>query len=312
MNFQKGDKVRMLRSSESGIVLRVSGNIIEIETTDGFTIPVVASDLAKVSSQEAKFFNKEVDTKSDPEIAFTHFETRIGREAFSLAFEPLNDQQMKAYIINHNTVGFHFVLSVKKEGRYINLTNGKCDKLSEEHLPIDLKMKDFDTWSKWRVQMLFFKEGEESRDPFQQDIQLKGAKLFKEKQTFGSAQKSGYVLEVNLSKPEAEKKEDNTNQFFEPYLFDKQKTIDLHAAALGIKETDNALILEEQFKVFLTEFDHGVANDLSEMTVIHGVGNGVLRTKIHKHIATSDNVEWFKDAQKEKFGYGATLIHFKP
>ena len=44
---------------------------------------------------------------------------------------------------------------------------------------------------------------------------------------------------------------------------------------------------------------------------IHGIGNGVLRDKIHKLLSKNDTIQYYEDANKERFGYGATLIHFK-
>jgi dsDNA-specific endonuclease/ATPase MutS2 len=50
---------------------------------------------------------------------------------------------------------------------------------------------------------------------------------------------------------------------------------------------------------------------MDEIIFIHGVGNGVLRTEIHKRLSKNKQVEYFKDAMKEKFGYGATLVKIK-
>jgi dsDNA-specific endonuclease/ATPase MutS2 len=50
---------------------------------------------------------------------------------------------------------------------------------------------------------------------------------------------------------------------------------------------------------------------MDEIVFIHGVGNGVLKQEIQKKLAGNKNVAWFQDAQKEKFGYGATRIKIK-
>jgi dsDNA-specific endonuclease/ATPase MutS2 len=50
---------------------------------------------------------------------------------------------------------------------------------------------------------------------------------------------------------------------------------------------------------------------MDEIIFIHGVGNGVLRNAIHKRLSGNKNVQYFEDAQKEKFGYGATKVRIK-
>ena len=52
-----GDKVRMLRAKEQGVITRfLSGNQVEIEIEDGFRIPVMQSELVVVSPMEAERF----------------------------------------------------------------------------------------------------------------------------------------------------------------------------------------------------------------------------------------------------------------
>ncbi len=63
MNFKKGDKVRFLNDVGGGTVVRILENkMIEVLTEDDFEIPVLASDLVKVSSAENKAFAQEPET----------------------------------------------------------------------------------------------------------------------------------------------------------------------------------------------------------------------------------------------------------
>ena len=55
-----GDKVRMLRGKEEGIVTRIiDQKLIEIEIEDGFQIPVLKSEVVLVAQEEANFFKRE-------------------------------------------------------------------------------------------------------------------------------------------------------------------------------------------------------------------------------------------------------------
>jgi dsDNA-specific endonuclease/ATPase MutS2 len=50
---------------------------------------------------------------------------------------------------------------------------------------------------------------------------------------------------------------------------------------------------------------------MDEIIFIHGVGNGTLRNELHKRLSGHKNVKYYEDAQKEKFGYGATKVKIK-
>lgn len=53
--FNKGDKVTVLDDAIDGVVLSVSGNIIVIETTDGFELSFLAKELIKIGKENLNF-----------------------------------------------------------------------------------------------------------------------------------------------------------------------------------------------------------------------------------------------------------------
>jgi len=89
--------------------------------------------------------------------------------------------------------------------------------------------------------------------------------------------------------------------------------VDLHIEKLtkDFLAMNNAQMLETQLKTFEQQLEKAIANGMDEMTFIHGVGNGVLRTELHRRMSRHPNVKYFEDAQKEKFGYGATKVKIK-
>jgi dsDNA-specific endonuclease/ATPase MutS2 len=70
-------------------------------------------------------------------------------------------------------------------------------------------------------------------------------------------------------------------------------------------------MLTTQLECFEKNLENAIAGNLAEITFIHGLGNGVLREEIHRRLSKHSGVEFFKDARKEKFGYGATLVRLK-
>jgi dsDNA-specific endonuclease/ATPase MutS2 len=91
------------------------------------------------------------------------------------------------------------------------------------------------------------------------------------------------------------------------------KEIDLHIEKISKNFTslDNAEILQLQLKTFEHNLESAIATGMEEIIFIHGVGNGILKNQIHKLLSSNKNIKFFKDAQKEKFGYGATLVRLR-
>lgn len=87
--------------------------------------------------------------------------------------------------------------------------------------------------------------------------------------------------------------------------------IDLHIESLldtHINMT-NGEILQHQMMAFRGFYKHKKAESYRKIIVIHGVGEGVLRSEIIHFLHGQDNVE-YHDADYQRFGGGATEIVF--
>ena len=67
-------------------------------------------------------------------------------------------------------------------------------------------------------------------------------------------------------------------------------------------------MLKLQMEEFQKDLNYAIATGIDEVTFIHGIGNGVLRKEIHKSLSQIDNIKYFQDTQKSRFGYSATLV----
>ncbi len=92
-----------------------------------------------------------------------------------------------------------------------------------------------------------------------------------------------------------------------------QSVVDLHVEKLS--PTPDALTNADKLKLQITTFErqleNAIAAGLDEITFIHGAGSGALRQEIQRRLSKHQNVQFFEDAQKEKFGYGATFAKIK-
>ncbi len=89
--------------------------------------------------------------------------------------------------------------------------------------------------------------------------------------------------------------------------------VDLHLEKLSdAPETlTNAEKLTLQLDTFERQFERAIAAGRDEITFIHGAGNGVLRAELHRRLSKHQNVQYYEDAQKEQFGFGATFVKIK-
>jgi dsDNA-specific endonuclease/ATPase MutS2 len=92
-------------------------------------------------------------------------------------------------------------------------------------------------------------------------------------------------------------------------ISNKELTIDLHldAQRSGLPENE---ILGSQLELFEKSFDQALLNNAKSLKVIHGIGSGKLRREIHKRISKRSEVHYFEDGDREKFGFGSTIIYF--
>ena len=90
--------------------------------------------------------------------------------------------------------------------------------------------------------------------------------------------------------------------------------VDLHLEALrpdGTADLSNTAMLRLQLDAFEDTLSRALATNMHEIIFIHGIGAGVLRKEIHRQLSRNKDIKFFEDAQKGKFGFGATLVRLK-
>ena len=91
--------------------------------------------------------------------------------------------------------------------------------------------------------------------------------------------------------------------------------VDLHLEALRPdnqdEELSNTAILRIQLDTFEDALIRALATNMHEIVFIHGLGSGTLRKEIHRQLSRNKDIKFFEDAQKGKFGFGATLVRLK-
>lgn len=268
-----------------------------------------------------------------------------------VAFTPINDKLFSMYLINNTDFDLPFTVGLERnqnhQGVYAGLLRGRDSiKINEVNIK-DFDSWGVFIFQFLFAKRGYFS----IRAPFVKKMRFRASNFFKSKakapvidkeahlfqldkdsndQTLDSQSISEVaqftigemVPEKSTNKPlDAEKLKEQMFTKNEPIATKTATTfvqapdyeIDLHIENLtkDAPVMDNGEILKLQLNTFENKLENAIASGMSEIIFIHGVGNGVLRTEIHKRLSKNDDIQYFEDARKEKFGYGATSVKLK-
>jgi hypothetical protein len=326
-----GDKVRLLHGKEEGIIKRlVNPKVAEVEIEDGFLIPVAVRELVLVSKQEDRFFQPQVEKpnvdKGKKEIKATG-KVKAAKGVF-LAFVPMNEREVQLHVINNTDYRWIFGLfelrGAEEQGAQHGILDARASLACDKYF-----LGNLHNWPEWKLEILYYHAlGSADARPLPSFFSFKAKpKPF----TKGLADapvidKQAYLFQLDMESaqlPPLEKIKEAMLDGIRPEIpVSKQvaktksggsTTVDLHIEALvqDAFAMPKEEILETQLKHFDKALDQALYFGADDITFIHGVGNGVLRHEIHKRLSKLADKLTFMDAQKEKFGYGATRVIFK-
>ncbi len=307
-----GDKVRLIHGKEQGRIVRIiDQKQVEVEIEDGFRIPALRSELVVVASEES---NLTADQTTASDLVAVHKWNGI-----YLAFTQFNDQVYELNLINDTSYKAYFVIGEEKETQYQGVFSGQMEKESFVKL-LEVSIKDFDQWPEYLLQLVFFSYGESAfRPPLMKKIRFRSATFFKSKKLAPVLNKEAFLFRVDQDavKVDVKMMEENMSEGAKAgaviSISRPAKEIDLHIEKLSDQSAgmSNSAMLALQLNEFQKNLENAFATGMEEIVFIHGVGNGVLKKEIHKLLSSNKNIKFFQDAQKEKFGYGATLVRLK-
>lgn len=306
--FKPGDYVRFIHAKEEGKIIRAFGpNEWEVETTDGFRIPVMASEIVKVANPEPIIEEEDTDK----------IKKATGRQLAVVAF---NDQAFDLYFINdsRSTCLYSLFETNKTTGAIKGIGHGVLNPFTFESIT-RLSWQQLQDESHGILQLCFYEKTPETiAPPVELRFKITGIQVLRSNQNIPLLDKKGYLFPIESSS--VTKKE---NPAYAPALRDDsdltinltaaQSEVDLHIEKLISEHStlNAAEMLRLQLDTFEKNLDLAVAHGKAEITFIHGIGNGILKSELHKRLGRNKQVASFSDAKKEKFGYGATLVSLK-
>ncbi len=314
-----GDKVRLLHSTEAGVIVAIKGAVVEVEIEEGFSIPVSKSEIVLVAAEEAKRFGQPETTSKNPVAKTSEIKSVKG---LFFALLPLNDQKFTLHFINNTDWDLPFAIHKAQSQDYFQtIASGYLQAKSSQRLE-ELSLVQLEQWGTYTIQAIFAQKGLfRLQEPLLKKLKFRANQL-KNMQEVPILQKNGYLLQID--REEAEKldaqkiqeqiwEKQNATQTTETQIQKPAPEVDLHIEVLlkEYKNLSNDEILNHQLAVFEKALDNAIATGMEEIVFIHGVGSGTLKYEIQKRISKHPHIAYYKDAQKSKFGYGATYLKIK-
>ena len=310
-----GDKVRLLRGTEQGIIRKISSSgRIEIEIEDGFIIPAMKSEVVVISEAEKNYFGENAGTVKETEAPLPISAPKD--QGLYLAFLPINDQNLSLYLINDSHQPYLAHTSEVFGANHRTLFAGTLNPGESKKID-DRLMKEMDEWPAFLIRFIPIQNKLEKAIPaFERQMKMKATQFFKHLSKAPILGKNVYLFAMEQTTKELDIRSLNAelNQISakpEPVKTTKPaRSIDLHIEELhpDPDKLSNSEKMRIQLEVFEKNLNQALASGMDEITFIHGLGNGVLRKEIHKRLSQIQNIKYFQDTQKDQWGYGATLV----
>lgn len=326
-----GDRVRLMHYKQEGIITKIiDEKLLEVEIEDDFKIPVLKSEVVFVAKEESQRFGSgdtqspALDSRSSPATG-RQAKAEVGIYAGIVAD---SKEVYSIFLINNTDRPLPYCLTEQANGQYAGRKAGCLAPKSYEkvHSFSFASLNDRNTLV---LQWLHFPDrATEIPSPVQRDLLIRPQHLQKAKEKLPQVGKEGILIQLDGKaqgtakdlKPatvDASALQDQLNSG--TAIEDKvlatapAAEVDLHIEKIcqHYMDLSSTEILLKQLDHFDEALERALAADMEEIVFIHGVGNGKLRGELHKRLGKNAEIKHFKDAMREKFGYGGTVVRLR-
>lgn len=269
----------------------------------------------------------------------------LANQGIYLGFVSVNDREYSLHVVNNTDWEFPYTIGEESAAptggvQFRGLHSGVLKAKSQQKLNDHYTHATFENWPTFVVQGLWFRPGKSNlRPPFVKRFRARAASFFKEKVTVPILNQPGFLTQLDAdnvegnvqpvptsnraaqTRPQPIRPDELKAEMLKPKsdvspisVERPSSVVDLHIEALlpgDLRQRTPADLLKVQLDTFEKALENAIASGMSDITFIHGVGSGALRQELHKRLGQHPNVRFFEDAQKQKFGYGATKVTIK-
>ncbi len=246
------------------------------------------------------------------------------------------------YLANQTDYQILFSLFTNESGTFYGFDFGYLEPRSKIYLDSISRTK-IELWVNALVQVVFFKEGKTTiLRPLSRLIDFKPVKTYKEDafRYYNMLENKAIMIKLGLTKNQTstpyvskEVSDDNLSLLKEKLISEhKFKTgkpgkerafldkhnigekvaeVDLHIHKLvdDFTNLENKDLINIQIEYFKKCLEQAVKDKYRKLIFIHGIGDGVLKNEILKHLKKTDGVQYY-DAPYNRYGFGATEVRF--
>jgi len=325
MDFQIGDNVVIKNTSIEGTFAGVENDEMFIITQAGKKLIVLKDNLENENfdwEDPIKKKKKELKKAHVEQKPIVHYSKGSHWErGFYLVFFPEFVQKdihsFKVYLINQDSVALKCAYKVSLDHAHITTEHADmppytCVALQTITLAFMQEIPQFDINLEWDEVAVGHIKNKVS-------IKLRAKKLFGLLQQIqnGDIQHIAIPIEKNVAadlNPVIRDIPIKIENKIQQLLESKKRIdeIDIHIEKLNVDyhNMSNAEIIQYQLEQFEKVLHHAISLNQDALTVIHGVGKGVLKDEIHALLRMYKEVRHFINDWSPKYGYGATQIFF--
>ena len=253
-----------------------------------------------------------------------------------LAFVP-QDQKwlltglLDIYLINFTGYDILFSMFLKKENGAWDGADYDAVKPNTKILLASIEREEIERWTYGVMQLLYHKElSSKVLAPVNSIFSFKPAKLYRENvyQDSSFLSEKAYLLTINEVAIQPSVAESELGEKFDEEIIlnnakpkqaeeviNKHKTsprdavVDLHIGELvdEYSKMSSVEMLNYQLNYFVRCLESAIREHITKVNFIHGVGDGVLKSKMLEILNEYDNIRT-RDASLKDFGYGATEV----
>jgi len=338
MKYQIGDTVLLLHSNEEGQIVDIMNDKMLMVDVKGVTFPVYMDQV------DFPYFKRFTEKKLFPVKKEKQFVDDLRKEKPSkekkvadgvwLTFLPIMDtdefgdvvvEELKIHLINRTETPYNFVYKLHFFGKPDFELKNTIHPFEDFYLH-DVDFADLNDSPSFEFDFSLLQLEKNKADHFESSVKLKPKQLFakieelkqKNQATFSQRLFENYPDKLVEDRPELGRLAAKGYKIYDAskgrqHLEPARSVVDLHIEKLtdDWKRLSNYEILSLQLKSFEKYYHLAIAHHQHSLTVIHGVGEGVLRDEIHDKLRLKKEVKSFVNQYHPNFGYGATEIFFQ-
>lgn len=338
MKYQIGDTILILHSNEEGKIVDIINDKMLLVDVNGVSFPVYKDQV------DFPYFKRFTEKKIVPAKKDKKFIDDVRKEKFTdtkkiedgiwLTFLPIMDtdefgdlvvEELKLHLVNHTRLAYHFHYQLHFFGKPDFDLKNSIQPFEDFYLH-DIDFSELNDSPSFDFEFQLLQPDKNKEPHFEASVRLKPKQLFakieelkqKNNATFSQLLFEQYPDKTHLDIVEMGKLAAKGYKIYEAskarqYLEPARSVIDLHIEKLSDdwKHLSNFEILSIQLKSFEKYYQLSIAHHQPSLTVIHGVGEGVLRDEIHAILRLKREVKSFINQYHPNFGYGATEIFFQ-